>query len=121
MVLIVDAHVESRDLLSTVLQEIGVSIVEVATGPEALERAGADPRPDLIFLDLRIADASGADLVRSLRLDRRGGRPPIVGMLSPGAVPSGSTAASCDAVIGKPIMPDEVIDAARRLLSGAGV
>jgi CheY-like chemotaxis protein len=120
-VLIVDADIETRDLLATLLQEIGVTIVEVATGPDALDRIRVSPRPELIFLDLRIADGAGADLVRTIRLDRRSGRTPIVGMLSPGTVPAGSSAVHCDAVIGKPIMPDEAIDAARRLLSGAGV
>ena len=49
VVLVVDDHVDSRDLMAAVLREVGVAIAEAGTGAGALERAAMDPRPSLIM------------------------------------------------------------------------
>ena len=45
LVLVVDDHVDSRDLMAAVLQELGVAIAEAGTAAGALERVAMEPRP----------------------------------------------------------------------------
>ena len=47
--LVVDDHVDSRDLMAAVLQELGVAIAEAGTGAAALDRVAKEPRPALIM------------------------------------------------------------------------
>ena len=67
-----------RDRFGKALESAGHTAITVKTGAELLARVGTLlDRIDLIILDLRLPDASGLELVRSIRkLD--GGRLPIL-------------------------------------------
>ena len=67
-----------RDRFRAALEEAGHRAITVRSAVELLARVRADlPRLDLVVLDLRLPNASGIDLVRSIRrLDE--GRLPIV-------------------------------------------
>jgi len=122
VVLIVDDHIDSRDLLAAVLLETGVSIAEAGTGKEALERIVSDPRPDLILMDLSLPDCHGTEIVRTLKRDPRTRDIPVFA-LSAAVMPSDKEAAAsagCAGFIEKPVMPDEVVELVRRALAGAG-
>lgn len=123
VVLITDDHTDSRDLLATVLQEVGVTVAEAPTGQEALRRAMADPLPSLILMDLSLPDVHGADVVRALKAHPRTRDIPVVA-LTASVTPADKAAAreaGCAAFLEKPVMPDEVISLARRLLAGTGL
>ena len=122
VVLIVDDHVDSRELLATVLQDVGVTVAEAGTGQEALARLAADPLPALVLVDLALPDCHGTDVVREIKRAPETRHIPVVA-LSASVQPSDKEAAAqagCVAFIEKPLMPDDVIDLVRRLLSGAG-
>ena len=69
VVLVVDDHVDSRDLMAAVLQEVGVAIAEAGTGAAALERVAMEPRPSLIMIDLSLPDRHGTEVVKALKAD----------------------------------------------------
>ena len=120
LVLVVDDHVDSRDLMAAVLQEVGVVIAEAGTGAAALERAAASPRPALIMIDLSLPDCHGTAVVRALKADAAARDIPVVA-LSASVMPSDKDAAAeagCAAFIEKPFMPDDVVALVRRLLAG---
>jgi CheY-like chemotaxis protein len=123
IVLVVDDHVDSRDLLAAVLREIGVSLAEAGTGKEALERLNALPLPNLVFLDLSLPDCHGTEIVRALKADERTSGIPVIALSASvrAADKELATAAGCDGFIEKPLLPDDVVSLVRRVLDGAGI
>ena len=121
VVLVVDDHADSRELMAVVLQEIGVAMAEAATGREALRRAASRPIPQLILIDMSLPDCHGTDVVRVLKQDDRTFNIPIVALSASvmAADKEAAAAAGCLAFIEKPAMPDEVVRIVRRVLSGA--
>jgi two-component system, cell cycle response regulator DivK len=120
VVLVVDDHVDSRDLMAAVLQEVGVAIAEAGTGSAALERVAMEPRPSLIMIDLSLPDRHGTEVVKQLKADAAVRHIPVVA-LSASVMTSDKEAAAeagCAAFIEKPVLPDEVVALVRRLLEG---
>jgi CheY-like chemotaxis protein len=106
-VLVVDDSVESQTLVTTYLARTGAHVTLAGTGEAALELI-ARQRFDVVLLDLRLADRSGLDVVRAIRLAEQTGRGtplPVVAMsadVSPSAV-SAALAAGCSAHLAKPL------------------
>ena len=117
--LIVDDHVGSRDLLATVLQELGVTIAEAGTGAEALERLGTAPLPSLILVDLALPDCHGSEVVRALKAHAATRDIPVVALSAAVTAQdkARATSAGCVGFIEKPLLPDNVIALVRRVLS----
>lgn len=65
-ILIVEDHPTMREAMRLVLETEGFVIREAGDGPSALRLAHEQP-PDLMFLDLNIPGASGADVLRELK------------------------------------------------------
>ena len=65
-VLVVDDETIQRELLATVLESEGFTVVQAAGGREAIQVAIAI-KPDLVLLDLMMPDVTGLDVVRALR------------------------------------------------------
>ncbi|MGD8237490.1 MAG: ATP-binding protein [Armatimonadota bacterium] len=75
-ILVVDDELTIRQLLTDCLSEEGHTVRAAATGTDAREALVRHPF-DVVILDLRLPDMSGADLLASLDGDR-GGRPEII-------------------------------------------
>jgi DNA-binding response OmpR family regulator len=65
-ILIVEDHPTMREAMRLVLEHEGFVIREAADGSSALRMARERP-PDLVFLDLNIPGASGAEVLRELK------------------------------------------------------
>ena len=63
--LVVDDNQLNRDLLSTLLQMIGVSIIEAVNGVDAIEKM-AQHRPDIIFMDWRMPVMDGLEATKQI-------------------------------------------------------
>jgi DNA-binding response OmpR family regulator len=68
IVLLVDDHQASRDLLRRILALSGWEVLEAATVAEGL--AQLDPPPDCIVLDLELPDGPGEAILRKVRMER---------------------------------------------------
>jgi signal transduction histidine kinase/ActR/RegA family two-component response regulator len=64
--LVVDDEQTSRYVLRHTLSEIGCTVIEAINGESGLRRASAD-RPDVIFLDLRMPDMLGTEVLARLK------------------------------------------------------
>jgi DNA-binding response OmpR family regulator len=67
-ILIVEDHSTMREAMRLILEHEGFEIREAPDGVIALEMARSQP-PDLMFLDLNIPGASGADVLAELKND----------------------------------------------------
>jgi len=67
-ILIVEDHPTMREAMRMVLEHEGFDIREASDGQAALAMAKQRP-PDLVFLDLNIPGASGADVLRELKAE----------------------------------------------------
>jgi CheY-like chemotaxis protein len=68
LVLVVDDMPDTRRLMQRLLERDGFTVIEAASGEEALPMIGAR-RPALVVLDLRLPGISGFDVARSVRRD----------------------------------------------------
>ena len=76
IVVVADAVPEVRERFVEALQKAGHLAVPIERAPDLLRRVGSG-EPDLIILGLQLTEASGVDLVRSIR-DLDGGAVPIL-------------------------------------------
>ena len=65
-ILVIDDELPIRRALRNALGEVARRVVEAATGAEGLDLAATE-RPDLVVLDLGLADMSGTDVCEELR------------------------------------------------------
>ena len=65
-ILVVDDEPQIRRFLRTTLTAQGHSVVEAATGQEAILKTSTD-RPDVVILDLGLPDMDGMEVIHALR------------------------------------------------------
>jgi hypothetical protein len=75
-ILVVDDNVATRYSTSRVLRAAGFSVLEAATGRDAL--AQAEHRPDLVILDVDLPDIDGFEVCRRLRSLPSTARTPVL-------------------------------------------
>jgi two-component system, cell cycle response regulator DivK len=117
LVLIVDDVKDNRTVYVLYLKFSGFRIAEAENGEEAVRQAEA-LLPDIIVMDLSLPVMDGWEATRRLRRDPRTKRIPIV-VLTGHALPEYARTAreaGCDLVITKPCLPDQLLEAIRRIL-----
>lgn len=78
-ILIAEDRESSRELIRTMLEHSGYSVVEALNGDEAVILA-RERSPDLIFLDLQMPLKDGYEVLKELRSDSRFQSLPIVAL-----------------------------------------
>ena len=68
LILVVDDHKDTRDVLCTILEEAGHEVLEAADGLEAVSTY-RQKRPDLILLDIFMPHQDGIDTLVELRAE----------------------------------------------------
>jgi DNA-binding NtrC family response regulator len=106
--LIVDDDPALRLLCRVNLELEGFTVREAATVAQA-EAALAESRPDVVLLDVHLGGERTNDLLASLR----GAKIPVV--LVTGSVDIAEYRDQADAVLGKPFVPQTLVETARRL------
>jgi DNA-binding response OmpR family regulator len=106
--LVVDDDAALRMLCRVNLELEGFAVREAATVVEA-EAAIAAERPDVVLLDVHLGGEQTLDLLARIRDDGI----PVV--LVTGSVDMHDYRDSADAVLGKPFVPQTLVETARRL------
>ena len=75
--LVVDDEQTGRYVLRRCLTAIGCRVIEASGGADALFRAATE-QPDIIFLDLRMPDMAGTEVLARLKRDRATADIPII-------------------------------------------
>lgn len=121
-VLVAEDNDINRIVFSQILEGLGYSYLIAGTGAEVL-RLWREHGPRIVFMDTTLPDMPGGEAARLIRREEEavGGRVPIIGVLAR-AVDGDREACLADGmdeVILKPISPDMVEGAVRRLLGEA--
>ena len=121
-VLVVDDNPTNRFVAGKVLELFGCSHETAADGHEAVERL-REGRFDLVLMDVKMPVMDGVEATRAIRaLPGPVAAVPILA-LTANADPRDEVeyrAAGMDGVAQKPIQPDALLDAIRRVLTAAG-
>jgi CheY-like chemotaxis protein len=78
-ILIADDKASSRELVRTILENLGYVIEEAVDGMQALEAVHTSP-PDLVLLDLQMPRLTGQEVLARLRADDRFTDLPVVAL-----------------------------------------
>jgi CheY-like chemotaxis protein len=108
-ILIVEDHPEARRLMCRLLEPLGVPLLAVANGREAVA-ACHDFRPDLIFMDIRMPVMDGLEATRAIRGTEHGKKIKIVAVTAHALEEEKEQilAAGFDGFIGKPYIERDV-------------
>jgi CheY-like chemotaxis protein len=116
-ILIVEDKATSRELLRTVLEKQGYTVLEARDGEEALQRL-REITPDLVLLDLQIPIHNGYDVLREIRGDDRLASIPVVAVTASAMQGDRekALAAGFTGYIAKPVGLSQLRDEVNRLL-----
>ncbi|HKP59492.1 MAG TPA: ATP-binding protein [Polyangiales bacterium] len=76
-VMVVEDDANSRMLLREILVSVGIRVIEVCDGAEAVERFEA-AAPDLVLMDMKMPRMDGREATRRIRQTGHGARVPII-------------------------------------------
>ena len=110
LILVVDDHIEHRRVLAGMLEPLGFSIAQAASGQEAIRQA-ALLHPDLILMDLSMPQMDGWETSRLIRRNAQSQAPIIV--ISANAFADDrerSVSADCNDYLAKPVHTPELLE-----------
>jgi two-component system, cell cycle response regulator DivK len=119
-ILIVEDQEDNRTILRDVLSRAGYDVIEAFNGEDA-DRLAQSEQPDLILMDIQLPGLDDYEATRRIKaiIDLRS--IPIIAMTSYAL--SGdeaqARAAGCDAYVGKPFSPRELLARVREYLPNA--
>ncbi|WNF46140.1 response regulator [Pseudomonas sp. SG20056] len=110
LILVVDDHIEHRRVLAGMLEPLGFSIAQAASGQEAIRQV-ALLQPDLILMDLSMPQMDGWETSRLIRRNAQSQAPIIV--ISANAFADDrerSVSADCSDYLAKPVHTPELLE-----------
>jgi two-component system, sensor histidine kinase len=107
-ILVVEDNADAREMLRTVLELEGHTVLDAADGARAI-RLAVESTPDVVLLDIGLPALDGFEVARRIR-HRLGDRIRLVALSGYGDVESREQgrAAGFDAHLVKPVSPDEL-------------
>ena len=117
-VLVVDDSLTDRRVLSTYLMEAGLTVLDVESAEEAMEKL-SDYQPNLIVLDVVMGGKSGFEMCRSLKADASTKPIPVIlcSSKSTEADKMWGDVVGADAYIAKPVNREELLDKIEKLMT----
>jgi PAS domain S-box-containing protein len=115
--LVVDDSSVNRRILASLLESIGARVISAAGGLEAVELA-RQHRPDVILMDLRMADIDGFEATRRIHEQPETASVPVLAVTASafGDVREAATAAGCVDFVPKPVRADRLFETLRKHL-----
>jgi CheY-like chemotaxis protein len=120
--LVVDDSTVSRRILASLLESAGAQVITAAGGLEALELAPRH-RPDIIFMDLRMADVDGFTATRRLKQNPATAAIPVIAVTASafGDAREAAREAGCADYLPKPVRAEALFAALQTHLGVAFV
>lgn len=118
LVLVVDDYAHTREMYAEFLSFVGFRVASAETGALAL-RAARRRRPSLVVMDLALPDMTGWQAASFLRREAITKDVPIIAVTAYPETHAREVAmrAGCDLFLEKPVTPNDLVEAIRRLLA----
>jgi chemotaxis family two-component system response regulator PixH len=115
--LIVDDSSTERQILTSYLQELGITVTTAGSGEEALEKIQQNI-PDLVVLDVVLPGKSGFETCRDIKSGKNTNKIPIIMCSTKGSEMDKfwGMKQGADAYIPKPVDKEEFCSTVRRLI-----
>ena len=117
-ILIADDNEDVRQLWRACLTLSGYAVTEAVDGADAVAKALACA-PAVILMDFSMPGMDGTEAVARLRLHARTRATPVIGLTAHPNLTTRDFRRVCDAVLEKPVNPDDLLAALRRALRWA--
>lgn len=117
-ILIVDDESDFRTTLNLLLSMEGFEVSEAASGDRAVELVRAGMRPDVLLLDFRMPGLNGAETLQKLRSEALDAR--VVLVTAASEAHEIARQHGFDAVLRKPVGPDELMATIGKVRPSAG-
>ena len=116
-VLVVDDSLMDRTVLCTYLTEAGLTVLDVESAEEAMEKLG-DYQPNLIVLDVVMGGKSGFEMCRTLKADASTKLIPVIlcSSKSTEADKMWGDVVGADAYLAKPVNREELLTKVQQLI-----
>ena len=113
-VLVIEDHVDTRNLIATLLRRNGFQVIEAEDGVEGLLKAGAS-YPDLVIMDLALPEMDGVEIARRIHQMPKLSRTPIfvVSALLTTEIEADARAAGCSRLFSKPFDVEALLSQVR--------
>jgi DNA-binding response OmpR family regulator len=109
-VLIVEDTVELAEVIQATLERMNLAVFHETHGDRALDVFKAE-QPELVLLDIALPDTTGWKVLDTIREDRRGGRSPIIIVITAYGDPANRVMGKLQGIhsyLVKPLTPDEI-------------
>jgi DNA-binding response OmpR family regulator len=118
-ILVADDEPHIRRILCTLLRNARYEVDEAVDGREALERVDSDALYDFILLDLMMPEASGLEVLKSIREHERRWDTPVIILTAKGQDTDRQEAmrAGADDFLTKPFSPKKLLARIREILA----
>jgi CheY-like chemotaxis protein len=116
-IMIVDDEPDILKIIEPQLTRNGYDVIQASSGREALAKVESD-QPDLIVLDLSMADVNGWQVAHRLKKDTRYNRIPIIllsALIADGG--PGEPLDQCDFMMSKPFKLENLLNKIKELVN----
>lgn len=111
-ILLVDDEARVREVLTLLLRSLGHTVVEAASGRDAIARLEGGELVDAVLTDLRMPGMTGWDLIGAVRARWPSLR---IGIITGSPALAEQAREPVDVIIAKPVGPDALREAIARL------
>ena len=117
-VLVVDDSLTDRKVISTYLQDLGVTVLNAQSAEEAMEKINQH-HPNLIVLDVVMGGKSGFEMCRQLKADQTTQTIPVIlcSSKSSEADKMWGDVVGADAYVAKPVDRGELVNKVKELIT----
>ncbi|NJD19553.1 MAG: response regulator [Gemmatimonadetes bacterium] len=118
-ILVADDEPHIRRILATLLESAGYTVRQACDGREALDALDSPQPPDVFLLDLMMPEASGMDVLDSIRSHPHHRHTPVIILTAKGqdADRDAALEAGADDFVTKPFSPRKLLSRIQEILS----